>query len=1232
MATLFISLPVYSVSVWDGTAEKWTEGSGTESDPYQIQTAQQFAFISIMVNSGTTKYTDKYFVLTDDIDLNYIEWTPIGINENYFEAVFDGAGHTVEGLKVTIQRMSNGLFGFSNNIIKNLSVSGVVSNGIYSGGIVGVSASSIINCRNSGSISSSVSNKNFDIASYSGGIVGYVWGPSSHVITNCSNTGSVSSSAYASAFIDVRNGGKMSSYSGGIVGCISTSSTYTIKNCCNTGDISAYTKQTGGVSCELYAYSAGIKGYGGNSSSSAVGCYNTGTIYSKTERSNGQEGGNSYSYGCGGCEKSYNVGHLVGANKYSGSTYYLESCGTTTGGTSKTESEMKSELFPSILNGSGEAIFVQDVDNINDGYPIFAWQKSFDVVFKNDDGTVLQSENLLYGDMPVYKGQDPIKPSDAQFSYTFAGWQPELTEVTGEQTYTAQYNSTTNKYVVRFLNEDGTELQSEDLEYGAVPVYTGATPTKDVTAQYTYTFNGWDSEVGEVTGAKDYTATYSSTTNKYLITFENYNGDELQSSEVEYGQVPSYTGVTPEKQADVEFTYAFSGWSPEVVEVVGAQTYSAQFSSTVNKYLVRFLNEDGTELQSEELEYGTIPVYSGEVPTKQSTAQYTYTFNGWDSEIETVTAAKDYKATYTSTINSYVVRFLNDDGSELQSEELEYGAIPVYSGETPTKDATAQYTYTFNGWDSEIGEVTGAKDYNATYTSTINSYLVRFFNEDGTELQSEELEYGAIPVYAGEVPIKQSTAQYTYSFNGWNSEIGKVTGAKDYTATYSSTTNKYLITFENYNGDELQSREVDYGLTPTYTGATPIKPSDAEFTYTFAGWSPELTSVTSAQKYTAQFSSTTNMYLIRFLNSDGIILQSENLEYGSTPSYKGAVPTRPSTSQYVYKFSGWNNTIEPVESATDYMATYTSAVNKYEIRFVNYDGTELQRKEVSYGDTPIYTGAIPVRPSTAQYTYSFRGWDSEIVAVDESKTYTATYTGTVNKYTVTLSGVNCDVTGDGVYDYGTIVELKATPNECTHFIGWSDGEEKEIRTITVTGDVTLTATAEKNTYNVETYSSDTEQGSVISSAENPIECGASVTIEAVPNDGYAFQSWSDGNTDNPRTIVVDRDYDISAQWNKITPVTTYDVRLIVYKDDTWGTVTGDGTYKEGETATLNAVPASGYNFSYWYDPATQERFYENPLSFVVEKAVSLTASFSRAPKIKVTYGQRSAEAEGDDEE
>ncbi|MBQ6766522.1 MAG: T9SS type A sorting domain-containing protein, partial [Paludibacteraceae bacterium] len=323
------------------------------------------------------------------------------------------------------------------------------------------------------------------------------------------------------------------------------------------------------------------------------------------------------------------------------------------------------------------------------------------------------------------------------------------------------------------------------LDYGATPDYKGSTPTKPATAQYNYTCTGWDKTITTVTEATDYTATYSSVVNKYEIKFVNYDGSELQSSEVEYGVTPSYTGEVPEKPADAENTYVFTGWSPELTSVTKAQIYTAQFSSTTNLYTIRFLNEDGTELQSEELAYGATPAYTGETPTKEAIAQYTYTFKGWNSEITEVTGAKDYKATYTSTTNKYLITFKNYNGEELQSSEVEYGVTPAYSGEAPEKPADAENTYIFTGWSQSIESVTKAQTYTAQFSSTTNKYLIRFLNEDGTELQSEELAYGTTPEYTGEPPVKEATAQYTYTFKGWDSDIEVVKGAKNYTATYT---------------------------------------------------------------------------------------------------------------------------------------------------------------------------------------------------------------------------------------------------------------------------------------------------------------------------------------------------------------------------------------------------------------------------------------------------------------
>ena len=75
--------------------------------------------------------------------------------------------------------------------------------------------------------------------------------------------------------------------------------------------------------------------------------------------------------------------------------------------------------------------------------------------------------------------------------------------------------------------------------------------------------------------------------------------------------------------------------------------------------------------------------------------------------------------------NKYTVRFEDFNGTELQSEELEYGEIPIYKGEDPHRKSTNEYNYTFIGWDKEIKEVTEDITYIAQYKEVpIESQLI----------------------------------------------------------------------------------------------------------------------------------------------------------------------------------------------------------------------------------------------------------------------------------------------------------------------------------------------------------------------------------------------------------------------------------------------------------------------------------------------------------------------------
>lgn len=278
---------------------------------------------------------------------------------------------------------------------------------------------------------------------------------------------------------------------------------------------------------------------------------------------------------------------------------------------------------------------------------------------------------------------------------------------------------------------------------------------------------------------------YSCDDHYFIVRFVNYDGSLLVSSDVLQGDMPVYTGDTPVKPADAQYTYTFAGWNKAIVPADGHTTYVATFNSTKNKYTITWLNEDGSQIDQTMVEYGVIPTHAE--PTKANTAEYTYTFAGWDKTPVAVTGDATYKATFSSAKNKYLITFQNEDGSVIEAKEYEYGATPVAPAD-PTKEATAQYTYIFSGWDNTIVVVTGEATYKATFEATVNSYIITWVDEDGvTVLYEGEFAYGSMPEYGGADPTKEATAEYTYSFAGWTPEVIEVVGTATYTATYTAT-------------------------------------------------------------------------------------------------------------------------------------------------------------------------------------------------------------------------------------------------------------------------------------------------------------------------------------------------------------------------------------------------------------------------------------------------------------
>ena len=565
--------------------------------------------------------------------------------------------------------------------------------------------------------------------------------------------------------------------------------------------------------------------------------------------------------------------------------------------------------------------------------------KMYKIRFVNFDGELVKEAEFGYGSTPSCDIV-PERSADNKFTYTFSGW-GDIKPVTGDATYTALYSTSFTKHIIKFVDGNGTVLQATEFEWGQMPVYSGTTPTKNRTAQYTYTFKGWDSELAEVTEPATYTATFDASVNKYTVVFKNYDGTELFRNDFEYGTTPAYAGETPTRPSDVQYTYSFNNWG-DVKPVTGYAEYTAVYSATLNKYTVRFVSEDGTVLYDEQsVDYGTTPVYSGVTPTKDGTVQYSYSFKGWDKDLEAVTGDAIYYARFDATVNKYTVKFVNEDGTVLDEQSVEYGTTPVYGGITPTKTATARFSYVWSGWDKELDEVVGDTVYTACFTELLNSYKVIFKNYDGTVLQDREFDYGTTPAYLGETPVKAGNAQYSYVFAGWTPEIDEVKGEAEYTAAFTETVNKYHVIFKNYDGTVLQDTELEYGATPVYSGEAPVRDADDDYIYTFAGWQEDFAPIVGETVFNAKYSTRSNRFTVKFTDDRGNLLQSKDYRYGAMPSFDGEV-TKESDLRNHYTFTGWN---KPVTAVTGF-ATYVAVFASEEHTFVTVSDTAPTCTEV----------------------------------------------------------------------------------------------------------------------------------------------------------------------------------------------------------------------------------------------------------------------------------------------
>ena len=313
------------------------------------------------------------------------------------------------------------------------------------------------------------------------------------------------------------------------------------------------------------------------------------------------------------------------------------------------------------------------------------------------------------------------------------------------------------------------------------------------------------------------------------------------------------------------------------------------------------------------------------------------------------------------------------------------------------------------------------------------------------------------------------------------------------------------------------------------------------------------------------------------------------------------------TANYGYTFAKWSDgvTTNPrtVVLRKDTVIRAEFAVNQYTITLKT---NIAERGSVSGGGAFNYLSNNKIS-ATANTGYVFANWSDgntanpRTVALTQDTAFTAVFVPA--ECALQVSSAN-DAMGavsnsSGTYYYNDEVEISATANYGYHFTCWNDNVTANPRTVTIKKDTAFTANFTENQYTITVKENIAERGSV--SGGGSFNYLTNNKITATPNYGYVFEKWSDGNTDNPRTVALTKDTAFTAvfvQKDFTLSATSANTAL--------GSVTGSGTIKYRETAEITATAtAAHHHFVAWSDGTRQ-----NPRTVQVVSDTQFVATFA----------------------
>jgi len=818
--------------------------------------------------------------------------------------------------------------------------------------------------------------------------------------------------------------------------------------------------------------------------------------------------------------------------------------------------------------------------------------------------------------------------------WAFSGWSGDLTgtsnpasvTMNGDKAVTATF--TQNVYTLTVTvnpTGGGTVTRSSNGPYhlNDVVVLTEA-PSAG------YTFSGWSGDgtgsgttrTVTITGNMAATATF--TPNQYTLTVNTSGQGSVAKAP---SQATYVSGSSVQLTATPSSGWSFSGWSgdasgtanPVTITMNGNKAVTATFTQNTYSLTVNVSpSAGGTVTRS-----NNGPYHLNDVVTLTEAPSSGYTFSSWSGDgtgtgstrTVTMNGNKAVTATFTQIMYTLTISTSGSGSTSPSTGRRSYG-----SGSQVQVTATPASGWYFSHW--HLDGVDAGSSNPTTVTMNSAHTLQSVFTQITYTLTISVTGSGSTsPAVGGHVYSQGSSVQVTaspvagWSFDHWILDGSSTGSANPYTVTMNSghtlgavfTQSTYTLTVSTSGQGSVS--KVPSQATYTYGSSVQLTATPASG-WAFSGWSGDLTgsanpatvTINGNKAITATF--TQNTYTLTIQTPDGS--GSTNPATGTYVYNQGVLTQITAIPSSGWVFSRWqiedsftsldNPLIIEMNSAHKIKAIFILA--QY-ILIINANGLGTTNPSIG---THIYDGGSQVVVSaTPDSGWQFTNWSGDLTGssnpatatMDGDKVVTATFTQIQYKVTTQTSGSGSvsRTPSQSTYHYGDSVQLQATSSAGWVFSSWSGALTSSVNpsTITVTGNMDITATFTQLTYTISVTVSPTSGGSVTISSNGPYHYGDMVTLTESPSLGYAFLSWSGDGTGTgvTRTVTVTGNMAVMAHFTQsntfIETCDTFDTSIWGYTWSAPTAVNGEWVFNIPARSSLSVQAVTkAANFGYGY--------------------------------------------------